>query len=971
MSAAIEAVDQGLDVILLEKLSIVGGTTTMASTAYNAGGMEIQLNADPPYTADDAYDAWIGDGEDDPYLRLLSDRSGETGDWLVAMGADLGQFNGKQVMTSDGSALGNMLVTVLNNNIKDKGVDLRTRSEAVALITDNSGAVTGVTVEDADGTYDIYADAVILATGGFASNPEMVDEYCPSWSGYPSTASVGATGDGITMGLDAGAAIADMGNAGPQSVAYDTGSGAISLTNVRYNGAILVNRSGNRFVNESGPSMPIAAAITEQDGGYAYLIFDQASVDGAALMQTYKDRGYFTQADTLEELADALELDAETLAATVEKYQVVYDTGVDEEFGRSNHIFSRLDQAPYYGVQISPANQTTYGGLVIDLETRVLREDQTVIAGLYAAGEVTACQGSGTTIAAVLGKLAAETVTNDIAENRIGEEERFVPGTYKSTAQGNNGPVTVAVTMSAYNLCQIMITDHQETIGIGTDAFDILSKEMIEKQSVSVDSISSATMSSAALRLAVSDCVEQAGGVDLLRETTSEEDKIVYGDDQAEFVIIGAGGAGMSAAIHAGELGLDVILVEKMDLVGGTTAMAGVGVNAGGSSVQTDYTTEDFYNYLISIGKGVDEKGKSVVPLRQDYARAFADHSAEMVDWMIEIGVPLYALDNSHSHQMTTTENGLFGEVLVEKLKEQLDKQSTVEVRTGNEAVEIIMEDGAVSGVVIEYDGGSYTIATNNVLIATGGYGSGSDVIAEYAPDWVGYPSTEAISATGDGIRLALEAGGTVSDMDAITSRPLAIGYDEMGGAIGAQNAPKAGVILVNQDGKRFVNELSATDVLTNAVKEQEGNCAYIIITQEMLDDSTVLQEFSRKGVFKQASSLEELAGILGIDPDGLVETAEAYNLAAESGNDADFGRTGITCNLSSSTYYGVKAKPSRHICTGGIDINGNAQVLNAGEEAIPGLYAAGEVTNHGNHPVSSAVVFGRIAAEEVAERVR
>lgn len=414
MSAAIEAKDQGLEVILIEKLSFAGGTTTLASTAYNAGGMKLQLEAEPPFTADDAYKAWIGSGEDDPYIRLLSDRSGATGDWLVEMGADLGKFNGKQVMTSDGSALGPMLTSVLSKAVEGRGIDLRTETSGKKLITDEAGKVTGIEVEDAEGAYVISADAVILATGGFASNPELVDKYTPQWSGYPSTASVGVTGDGLLMGLELGAAIADMDNAGPQSVAYDTGHGALSLTNVRYNGAILVNAEGVRFTSESGPSMPIAKAITQQTDGYAYLIFDQTSVDNAALMQQYKDQGYFVEAETLTELADLLGINGEALEQTVEKYHTVFDTGVDEEFGRNNHIFSRLDKAPYYGAKISPANQTTYGGLVIDLETRVLKEDGSVIEGLYAAGEVTACRGSGTTIAIVLGKLSGEVVAKDI-----------------------------------------------------------------------------------------------------------------------------------------------------------------------------------------------------------------------------------------------------------------------------------------------------------------------------------------------------------------------------------------------------------------------------------------------------------------------------------------------------------------------------------------------------------------------------
>ena len=148
MAAAIEATDQGLDVILIEKLAMVGGTTTMASTAYNAGGMKLQLEADPPYTADDAYAAWIGSGEDDPFIRLLSDRSGATGDWLVEMGADLGKFNGKQVMTSDGSALGPMLTATLSAAVSERGIDLRTETAGKKLVTDEAGKVVGIEVED-------------------------------------------------------------------------------------------------------------------------------------------------------------------------------------------------------------------------------------------------------------------------------------------------------------------------------------------------------------------------------------------------------------------------------------------------------------------------------------------------------------------------------------------------------------------------------------------------------------------------------------------------------------------------------------------------------------------------------------------------------------------------------------------------------------------------------------------------------
>lgn len=416
LAAAIAAADGGAQVTLIEKMAFVGGTTVMASTAYNAGGSSIQLSMDEPYTADDYYDKLTsGVGYEDPRNRNLADLSGPACDWLSGLGADLGKVqNGSQHTTSDGSAFGPALVAALSDAVDARDITLLTQTEAVSLLTDESGAVTGVTAKNEEGTFPIHAQAVILATGGFASNPEMVADYTPDWAGYPSTASVGATGDGIRMAQEAGAALDLMDLAGPQTVAYDTGHGAVSLTNVRYNGAIIVNEEGQRFVNELGLTSAIGQETKKQTGGHAYLIFDQVSVDRAALMQSYKERGYFTEADTLQELAQQLGIDEAQLAGTVETWQGYYDAGQDDDFGRTDSMFSRIDTPPYYGALISPASQTTYGGILIDLQAHALREDGSVIPGLYAAGETAAQYGQGTTIAVVLGKLAGETACADI-----------------------------------------------------------------------------------------------------------------------------------------------------------------------------------------------------------------------------------------------------------------------------------------------------------------------------------------------------------------------------------------------------------------------------------------------------------------------------------------------------------------------------------------------------------------------------
>ncbi len=415
MAAAIQGKERGLNVILVEKLPMIGGTTALSSTAFNAGGSKVQMALDKPYTAEDYYKKLKGKGPDDASLKNLAELSGPTTDWLVNMGADLGRvINGSQHTPKDGGALGSMLVPVMKKKMDSLGIEPRVSTKAEELYV-KDGRVAGVKVKNDNGTYTIYAKAVVLATGGFASNPKLVEKYTPMWAGYPSTASRGATGDGLEMAQKVGAGLAQMEKSGPQTVAYDTGHGAVSLTNVRYNGAILVNTDGKRFVNELALTPILGKAIKDQQGGHAYLIFDQASIDRAALMKKYKEAGYFVEAATVPELAEKLGISAANLEKTVERYRQGMDKGVDEEFGRKDSRFSRIDKAPYYGAKISPASQTTYGGIKIDLKGRALTPEGKVIPGLYASGEAAAQYGQGVSIGVILGKLAADSAADDIA----------------------------------------------------------------------------------------------------------------------------------------------------------------------------------------------------------------------------------------------------------------------------------------------------------------------------------------------------------------------------------------------------------------------------------------------------------------------------------------------------------------------------------------------------------------------------
>ena len=392
MGAAIAAKEAGAKVLLIEKLPLVGGTTLLASTAFNAGGSKVQMSSAKPYTAADYYAKLEkgARGQELANVKQLADLSGPTADWLIGMGADLSRvINGSQHTPKDGGALGTSLVPVMKARVDALGIETRTDTKATDLIVGTDGRVSGVRVTTPKGSYEIHAKAVILATGG-------------------------ATGDGIIMAEKAGAALSQMDLTGPQTVAYDTGHGAVSLTNVRYNGAILVNQEGKRFANELGQTAALASAITKQTGGAAYLIFDQKAVDHASLMQAYKARGYFVEAPNLTDLAAKLGINPQALGATVTQWHTVYDTKKDPVFGRKDSIFTRIDTAPYYGQKISPASQTTYGGVMRDAKSRAVRADGSVIPGLYVAGETASQFGAGVTIAVVLGRLAGTEAAKEV-----------------------------------------------------------------------------------------------------------------------------------------------------------------------------------------------------------------------------------------------------------------------------------------------------------------------------------------------------------------------------------------------------------------------------------------------------------------------------------------------------------------------------------------------------------------------------
>lgn len=409
LTAAYFMKEGGKDVILLEKQSATGGNTRMAGF-FAANSTHMHQEFGVTYTQEDQYNYLMETpGVDPDFAKLFVENSGSTAEWVVdTLGLEVTNVVGREIyaVDADGRKLPNQMVSKLTELNEQIGVDIRLESPAVALITEN-GKVTGVEVEGPEGHYQILADAVIIASGGFAANQEMIAEYAPDWAGSMTSNTSATTGDGIRMAVAIGAATSNMTEFTFNPTFYDNNGVAMSVSGVRYEGGILVTYEGERFTDEMANYSDVSYAEREKAGGKAYAIMDSKALAC--------NPAYTVSADTVEELAELIGIDPAVLAQTIADYQEGYDKGEDE-FGRTD-MRSRLDEAPYYAVPVFPGVHHTRGGLSIDLGGHVLNTDGNVIEGLYAAGEVTDNKllGNDPVAAGVtFGRLAAQSALEDL-----------------------------------------------------------------------------------------------------------------------------------------------------------------------------------------------------------------------------------------------------------------------------------------------------------------------------------------------------------------------------------------------------------------------------------------------------------------------------------------------------------------------------------------------------------------------------
>ena len=544
--------------------------------------------------------------------------------------------------------------------------------------------------------------------------------------------------------------------------------------------------------------------------------------------------------------------------------------------------------------------------------------------------------------------------------------------------QGIDGDVVVEIEADQDKIYSVKVIEQNETPGIGTVAVEKLPDAIVESNSILVDSISGATVTSVAITAAVREALTSAGLDPAVfekeiaaAEVPAEKEAVTL---ECDVVIVGAGGAGLTAAVRANQEGATVLVLEKMAMVGGNSLKASGGMNCAGTKFQeaqgiTDSGVQEFIEDTMNGGHQMNDLA---------LVTTMAENSASAVEWLETIGAPLPKVaatgGTTHKYLHSPEDGSPVGSYLVAKLNEQAQKQG-IDIRLNTTVTEILMQDGAAVGVKAEDAAHVYTVNAKAVILATGGFGSNFELMTSFNPSLANAVTTNHPGATGDGILMAEAVGAATVDMEQIQLHPTVYQATSM---LVSEKMRSLGAILVNQEGKRFTNDLSTRDAVSAAELEQTGGYAYIIFDQNLVDHNKSAKEYIEKGMAATGETYEELAKNMGLEGDAIAAfeaTMDTWNKAVAAGKDEEFGRNnGMDDNLATAPFYAIQIAPGIHHTMGGIKINPNTEVINTKGEVIPGLFAAGEVTGGvhggnriGGNAVCDFVVFGRIAGQQAA----
>ena len=588
------------------------------------------------------------------------------------------------------------------------------------------------------------------------------------------------------------------------------------------------------------------------------------------------------------------------------------------------------------------------------------------------------------------------------------------------TAKGYGGEISVTLTVEDGVITDAKAEGKEETDTVGGAALGKLTEAMIEGNTIAVDTIAGATITSKGVLEAAAAALEAAGLTADDLKTNENNNAATDAAYDADIVVVGAGGAGMTAAITAADAGKKVVILESQALVGGNSKLATGGMNAAdtpnqdanefGEAAGVEKVLEAAKKYqdnekITDLAKTVSEQWAAYQAKPEGYfdsvelmeldtlvggkginnpalVDALCVNSAGAIEWLKSINIDLSqvgafggaAVKRIHKPVNDEGKTVAVGSYMIPRLEENC-KSRGVEILMETTAKEILVNDGAVAGVVATgKNGETVTVNAKAVILASGGFGYNSEMVIKYAPQLEGFMSTNAPGAMGQGIEMAAAIGANTVDMDQIQIHPT-VQFDSA--SLITEGLRGDGAILVNAEGKRFIDEVGTRDVVSAAEIAQPGGYSWLVVDQEMVDNSAVIQGYIKKGFTFTGKTIEELAAAIEVSPTALAETLNNWNSYVEAKNDPEFGRTSFVKQLAEGPYYAIKVTAGVHHTMGGLEINDKTEVLNTEGKVIPGLFAAGEVTGGvhganrlGGNAVADFTVFGHIAGESATAYV-
>lgn len=556
---------------------------------------------------------------------------------------------------------------------------------------------------------------------------------------------------------------------------------------------------------------------------------------------------------------------------------------------------------------------------------------------------------------------------------------------WTGTANGKGGELTVEVITEGDSIARINLLKSRESYGVGTAGIDVLSDLIVKNQTLNVDMVTGATVSSMAFLAAVSDAVDASG---MKSSEWKKREKAVPQAPEGlttdvDVVVVGAGGAGYAAALTAAEAGKNVVLLEKLGIVGGDTILSGGAMAVPNNWFQKRDGIEDSVEKMAEdMIVGGDHVGDP------DLVNVICEGAYGAMEWLIFNGgvawQPYERFFGGHSVIRSLIPEGNEGSGIICKLDKRAEGLKNLKVCRNTKADELVQDaSGAVVGLKATNTatGETYDFKAKAVILAAGGFGSNVEMRMKYNPEMdEKILSTDSVGATGDCHVMAEKIGANLIDMQYIQTYPVC--DPETGSLLYVGDVRlESRAIMVNKEGDRFVEELDRRDVLSNAIVEQTDGKAYMLFNQANADETGLLvthedeyENLEARKVIVKGDTLEAVCEPFGVDAAELAKTVEKWNQYCKDGNDPDFNFRGDFNAIEDGPYYLMAYKPAVHYTMGGLHINTDAQVLDDADAPIPGLYAAGEVAGHkmgtnrlGSCSMSDIYTFGRIAGKNAA----